>query len=216
MVLNCYFLLFHGWFSFMEFSLVEMCWFSLLMFASYLLLCLLFRERECVCYYGALNNSWYNSVLFHQYIKVQIYWWICLGVGGQELFSVGLFCEGIRDCEFSCFVLSFKTLNFAPFDSYSLHDSIAKGASFLPIFSLRKYAFHRVPLQIFVLLNSSSDLPGYLLTIFIFRVDIIFLTVVLDWPEDQLPAFFSLPNIFSQTTFALHKASWWHGGGAWI
>ena len=56
------------------------------------------------------------------------------GLGGQELFSVGLFCEGVRNCEFSYFVLSFKTLNFAPFDSYSLHDSIAEGASFFASF----------------------------------------------------------------------------------
>lgn len=126
---------------------------------------------------------------------------------------MGLFCEGIRDCEFSCFVISFKTLNFAPFDSYSLHDSIAKGASFLPIFSLRKYAFHRVPLQIFVLLNSSSDLPGYLLNIFIFRVDIIFLTVVLDWPEDQLPAFFLTQHFLSDYLCSPQDlmVEWWWG-----
>ena len=58
----------------------------------------------------------------------------------------GFVLDRIRDYEFSYFVLSFKTLKFTPFDSYSFHDSIGKGTSFYLFiylaffFSLRNYA----------------------------------------------------------------------------
>ena len=94
----------------------------------------------------------------------------------------GFVSDGIRDYECPYFVLSFKTLKIYPFDSYSLCDSVGKGTSsfFFYLFSsLRNYSFHRMALHISVLLNSSSDLPGHLLNTFIFRMEVIFLTVVL-------------------------------------
>lgn len=69
--------------------------------------------------------------------------------------------SGVRDYDFFNFVLSFKTQNFPRFDSFPLQSP--EGLPFCLFPCLRKYAFHRVPLQIFVLLSSSSHLPGYLL-----------------------------------------------------
>ena len=95
-------------------------------------------------------------------------------LGETGVVFIGFVSDGIRDCELPYFVLYFKTLKFTPFDSYSFHDSVGKGTSsffsFCLFSSLRNYAFHRMALHVSVLLNSSSDLPGHLLNIFIFSL----------------------------------------------